>query len=118
MKYLFFKDASYNYGAEVEKVKIGSLWMAVGMYEDSDAKKLIKNNKEMVSEIDQAQYEELIEKKTQSVTGRVFKTQPQDATKDPNAVYAEEKTKPTSRKAKELVSVGEAVVENPLEGKD
>jgi hypothetical protein len=118
MKYLFFKDANRDYKAEIERVKLGSLWMAVGMYEDKDAKKLLKDHKGFVSEIDQVQYEDLLQKKTQSVTGRVFKTQPQDPSRDPNAVYAEEKSKPTSPKVKDLISVGDAVVENPLEGSD
>lgn len=118
MKYLFFKDANRDYKAEIERIKLGSLWMGVGMYEDKDADRILKKNKGFASEIDHAQFDDLLQKKTQSVTGRVFKTQPQDATRDPNAVYAEEKSKPTSRKAKDLVSVGEAVVENPLEGSD
>ena len=119
MKYLFFKDANRDYGAQITKVKIGSLWMAVGMYEDSDAKKILKNHKGLVSEIDHAQYEGLLEKKTQSVTGRVFRTQPQDATRNPNAVYADKESKsPKSPKAKDLVSVGDAIVDNPLDGTD
>jgi hypothetical protein len=119
MKYLFFRDANKDYGAQITKVRIGALMMAVGMYEDADAKKILKNHKGSVSEIDYAQYEELLEKKTQSVTGRVFKTQPQDATRNPNAVYAEKENKsPKSPKAKDLVSVGDAIVDNPLKGSD
>lgn len=116
MKYLFFKNVKHDYKAEIQTVRVGSLWMGFGMYEDADAKKLLKDNEGLVSEIDQAQFESIVEKKTVSVTGRVFKTQPQNAAKNPNAVYAEEKNKPTSRSAKELVSVGKAIVENPLEG--
>lgn len=116
MKYLFFKDVKYDYKAEIETVRVGSLLMGFGMYEDADAKKLLKRHKDLVTEIDQAQYDSILEKKTVSVTGRVFKTQPQNPARDPNAVYAEEKNKPTSRSAKELISVGEAIVENPLEG--
>ena len=115
MKYLFFKDTNHDYKAEIETVRVGSLWMGYGAYEDKDAEKLLKANKALVSEIDQTQYNSFVEKKTVSVTGRVFKTQPQNPARDPNAVYVEEKDKPTSPKAEELVSIGDAVVENPLE---
>jgi len=116
MKYLFFKDISQDYGAQIDKVKVGALWMGVGMYEDSDAKKILKKHKGLVTEIDQAQYDSL--KKKTSVVERVFRTQPQDASRDPNAVYAEENKSRTSPDAEELLSVGEAIVEDPLDGKD
>lgn len=115
MKFLFFKDVSKDYKAEMDKVKVGSLWMGVGMYEDADAKKILKAHKDLVSEIDQAQYESL--KKKEAVTERVFKTQQQDPSKDPNAVYAEKSKSPTSpsKSAKDLVSVGKAVVEKAID---
>ena len=116
MKYLFFKDISRDYGAQVDRVKVGSLWMGVGMYEDADAKKLLKKHKSFISEIDQAQYSSL--KKKSTVVERVFRTQPQDASKDPNAVYAKKENNTESSNAEELLSVGEAIVENPLEGTD
>jgi len=46
----------------------------------------------------------------------------QDPSKDPNAVYAEaaeaDQSKPKEKKAKSLVKVGKAKVEDPLEGKE
>jgi hypothetical protein len=120
MKYLFFKSLGHDYGAEIDKVKVGALWMGVGMYEDKDAKKILKNNKDLVSEIDVDQYDSL-KKNNLSVAERVFRTQPQDPSRDPNAVYAnKESSTDTSQSldAEELLSVGEAKVENPLDGKD
>lgn len=116
MKYLFFKDISKDYGAQVDRVKVGSLWMGVGIYEDADAKKLLKKFKSFVSEIDQAQYDSL--KKKSTVVERVFSTQPQDPSRDPNAVYAKKESNTESSSAEDLLSIGEAVVDNPLEGTD
>ena len=115
MKYLLFKKVPYDYGAEYSKVKVGVITMGIGAYEDKDADILLKLHGDLVSETTEEEY--VAVKKTKPVSLRVLGTVHQDPSKDPNAVYVEE-SKPAAaskKKAKDLVKVGKAKVEDPLE---
>ena len=118
MKYLFFKKVPFNYGCEYQRFQNGVKERGIGAYENKDAKILLKMFPEKIDEIKEEEYDELKKKlNIQPTSFRAFKTQHQDATKDPNAVYAETESKgseKTSSKAEDLVDVGDAEVEDPL----
>ena len=122
MKYLLFNKADEDYGADFDRVLVGSRERGIGAYEDKDAKILIKMHGNLVSEISEESYLELKKKLTREpVSYRLFGMQRQEADKNPNAVYAKKESKPAAAskgKAKDLVKVGKATVEDPLEGKD
>lgn len=121
MKYLLFQNPLKDYGATFDTVLVGARKRGFGAYEDKDAKLLLKLAPENhVSELTKDQYEGLKKKLgLPSASYRVLKTEVQDPSKNPNAVYAkkEEQGVP-SKPAKDLVKVGKAKVEDPLEGKD
>jgi hypothetical protein len=115
MKYLIFKKIPYEYGAEYDRVRIGVMNVGIGAYEDKDADLLMKLHGDLIDETNEEEY--VAVKKTRPVSLRVLGTVHQDPSKDPNAVYAEE-SKPAAaskKKAKDLVKVGKAKVEDPLE---
>jgi len=110
----------YDYGAEVQPLTVGVKKRGIGSYQDKDAKILLKLHKGLVEELSEEQFEELKKKlRVVPTSFRAFKTLPQDATKDPNAVYAEtENNESDQSKAEDLIEVAEAEVEDPLEGKE
>lgn len=121
MKYLLFNKVPYEYGADYNSLMIGSKERGFGAYEDKDAKILIKMHGDLISELSKETYEGLKKKLTlPPVSYRLFGTQQQEADKNPNAVYAEKESKPageSKKKAQDLVKVGKAEVEDPLEDK-
>ena len=118
MKYLFFRKVPYDYGAEYQQFVNGVRQRGIGAYEDGDAEILLELHGDKVEEITEQDYLAYKKKLNLGATSfRVFKTQPQDPSKDPNAVYASEESSPsTLPEADDLVEVGEAIVEDPLEG--
>lgn len=126
MKYLLFQNPNLDYGATFDTVLVGARKRGFGAYEDKDAQLLMKlAPKNHVSEISEAQYQDLKKKlNLPSVSHKVLGLVEQDPSKDPNAVYAkkEDQEVPSKKKkgkpAKDLVSVGKAKVEDPLEGKE
>ena len=125
MKYLLFQNPLKDYGATLDKVLVGARKRGFGAYEDKDAKILLKLHPENeVSEITKEQYEGLKKKLSlPPVSYKVLGTVVQDPSKNPNAVYAEKEAQeaPSKKKgkpAKDLISVGKAKVEDPLEGKE
>lgn len=108
----------YDYGAEVQPFMNGVKKRGIGSYQDKDAKLLKKLHGNLVEELTDEQFEDLKKKLTIVPTSyRAFKTLPQDASKDPNAVYAETESKKSDQsKAEDLVEVAEVEVEDPLEG--
>lgn len=120
-KYLMFNNVNHEYGADFDVTQIGSKRRGFGKYQDKDGKLLLKLHGTLVSEISEDQFDDLKKKLNRvPATYRLFGTQQQEADKNPNAVYAETKSKKAeeSKPAKELIEVGEAEVEDPLEGKD
>jgi len=121
MKYLLFNKVPYEYGADFDVAMVGSKERGFGAYEEKDAKILIKLHGDLISELEPESYDELKKKLSSApVSYRLFGTQQQEADKNPNAVYAEKESKPageSKKKAKDLVKVGKAEVEDPLEGK-
>jgi|11_taG_2_1085331.scaffolds.fasta_scaffold00810_11 hypothetical protein len=125
MKYLLFQNPLKDYGATFDTVLVGARKRGFGAYEDRDAKLLLKLAPENhISEITEEQYEGLKKKLSlPSASYKVLGTVVQDPSKDPNAVYAKKEAQevPSKKKgkpAKDLVSVGKAKVEDPLEGKE
>lgn len=123
MKYLLFADSQRDYGCTYDRTLVGSRERGFGAYEDKDAKILQDLAPEgHITELTKEQYEELKKKLgSPSVSYRDLGTVEQDPSKDPNAVYAKAEeavqSKP-KKKAKSLVKVGKAKVEDPLEGKE
>ena len=120
-KYLMFNNVNHEYGADFDVTQLGSRKRGFGKYQEKDAKLLIKLHGVLVDEISEEQFEDLKKKLSRvPVTYRLFGTQQQEADKNPNAVYAETKSKQAeeSKPAKDLIKVGVAKVEDPLEGKD
>ena len=79
------------------------------------------NPSNLISELSSDQYSELKKKLSlPPVSYKLLGMVQQDPSKDPNAVYAEEAVEAPSKKkpAKDLVKVGKAKVEDPLEGKE
>lgn len=128
MKFLLFNRVPYEYGADYDSTMVGSRERGFGAYQDKDADLLLKMHGTLVTEISQESYEELKKKLSYAPTSyRLFATQRQEADKNPNAVYAEteskqaveSKPKSKSKKpAKDLIKVGKAKVEDPLEDKE
>jgi len=124
MIYLLFQDVDKDYGATFDRVLVGSRKRGFGAYNDKDAKLLLKLHPEsLVSQISQETYDGLKKKLSMApVSYKVIGTVEQDPSKNPNAVYAKEAEVVPSKKkgkpAKDLVSVGKAKVEDPLEGKE
>lgn len=122
MKYLLFQDPRRDYGATFDVVLVGARRRGFGAYHDKDAKLIQKLAPEnLVDEITEGQYDGLKKKLTSPpVSHKTLGMVEQDPSKDPNAVYAEEVVEAQSKKkpAKDLVSVGKAKVEDPLEGKE
>lgn len=122
MKYLLFQDPLKDYGATFDIVLAGALKRGFGAYDEKDAKLLLKLNPVGVSEISEEAYQSLKKKVDMpAVSHKLLKMVAQDPSKDPNAVYAKKEApavpSKNSKPAKSLVSVGEAKVEDPLEGK-
>ena len=125
MKYLLFNRVPYEYGAEYDQTMVGSKERGFGAYQDKDADLLIKMHGTLVTEISKDSYEELKKKLSYApVSYRLFGTQQQEADKNPNAVYAKKESKPaeeskkSKKPAKDLIKVGKAKVEDPLEDKE
>tara|TARA_B100001093_G_scaffold499980_1_gene549874 strand:- start:2005 stop:2367 length:363 start_codon:yes stop_codon:yes gene_type:complete len=118
MKYLLFQDPSRDYGAEFDVTKVGARKRGFGAYEAKDAKILKKLHGDLISEIPVEEYERLKKKLgSPAVSSRQLGVVAQDPSKNPNAVYAvTEVSEVPSKSAKDLVSVGNAKVENPLKG--
>ena len=108
----------YDYGAEVQPFSNGVKQRGIGSYEDADAELLLELHGNLVEELSEEQYQELKKKlRIVPTSYRAFRTLPQDASKDPNAVYAETESNESDQSdAEELVEVAEAEVEDPLEG--
>lgn len=108
----------YDYGAEVQPFANGVRQRGIGSYENKDAKLLKKMHGDLIEELTEEQFEELKKKLTIVPTSfRAFRTLPQDASKNPNAVYAETESNESEQSdAEDLVEVAEAEVEDPLEG--
>lgn len=108
----------YDYGAEVQPFANGVKQRGIGSYENKDAKLLKKMHGDLIEELTEEQFEELKKKLTIVPTSfRAFRTLPQDASKNPNAVYAETESNESEQSdAEDLVEVAEAEVEDPLEG--
>jgi hypothetical protein len=118
MKYLFFKKVPYDYGAEYQEFMNGVKRRGIGGYEKADADILLELHGNLVEEISEQEYLDYKKKLNLGPTSyRVFATQHQDPSKNPNAVYAsEESNQSTSLDAEDLLEVSDAVVEDPLEG--
>lgn len=118
MKYLLFQDPDKDYGAEFDTTKVGARKRGFGAYEAKDAKILKKLHGDLISEIPVEEYERLKKKLgSPAVSSRQLGVVAQDPSKNPNAVYAvTEVSEVPSKSAKDLVSVGNAKVENPLKG--
>jgi hypothetical protein len=114
MKFLLFTKYPYEYGAEMEEVTVGVLRHGMGAYQKKDADILKKLHGDLIEEITEEQYGELKKKLMVSpVTYQVSRTIQQDANKNPNAVYAEEPA--PAVQSKDLVKVGKAKLESPLD---
>lgn len=123
MKYLLFQDPLRDYGATYDVVLVGARKRGFGAYEDKDAELLLKlTPSNLIKEITEAQYAELKKKLSlPQVSYKLLGMVEQDPSKDPNAVYAKGEEVAQSKKkkpAKDLVKVGKAKVEDPLEGKE
>jgi hypothetical protein len=123
MKYLLFQDPLRDYGATYDVVLVGARKRGFGAYEDKDAELLLKlTPSNLIKEITEAQYAELKKKLSlPQVSYKLLGMVEQDPSKDPNAVYAKGEEVARSKKkkpAKDLVKVGKAKVEDPLEGKE
>ena len=120
MKFLIFEDPDERQakiGAEFERKLVGGSWVGVGGYEDKDAKVLLKLVPEHLRrEISEDAY--LSIKKKGPIAYRLLTPIQQRADRDPNAVYADQEEEAPSKPASELVSVGDAKVEDPLEDTD
>ena len=118
MKYLLFQDVDRDYGADFERTLVGAMQRGFGAYEDADAAILISLHPEnLLNEITEAQYDGLKKKLSKvPVSYRQLGIVRQDPSKDPNAVYAEAPVAdPSEAPVEELISVGEAEVEDTLE---
>ena len=123
MKYLLFQDPLRDYGATFDVTLVGARRRGFGAYEDKDAELLLRlNPSNLISELTSDQYSELKKKLSlPPVSYKLLGMVEQDPSKDPNAVYVEEAVEAPSKKkkpAKDLVKVGKAKVEDPLEGKE
>ena len=125
MKYLLFQNPLKDYGATFDTVLVGARKRGFGAYKDKDAKILLKLHPEnQVSELTEDQYQGLKKKLSlPPVSYKILGMVEQDPSKNPNAVYAEKEveeapSKKKSKPAKDLVSVGEVEVKDPLEGKE
>jgi len=124
MKYLLFGNPLRDYGCTFDRVLVGARQRGFGAYEDKDAKIIQDLAPDgHVTELTEDQYNGLKKKLGRpSASYRPLVTVEQDPSKDPNAVYAEVEeavqSKPKEKKAKSLVKVGKAKVEDPLEGKE
>lgn len=123
MKYLLFQNPLRDYGATFDVTLVGARRRGFGAFEDKDAELLLKlNPSNLISELTYDQYSGLKKKlNLPPVSYKLLGMVQQDPSKDPNAVYAEEAVEAPSKKkkpAKDLVKVGKAKVEDPLEGKE
>lgn len=108
----------YDYGAEVQPFANGVKQRGIGSYQDEDADLLLELHGNLIEELTEEQFAELKKKLRIAPTSyRAFRTLPQDASKNPNAVYAETESNESEQSdAEDLVEVAEAEVEDPLEG--
>lgn len=108
----------YDYGAEVQPFANGVKQRGIGSYQDEDADLLLELHGNLIEELTEEQFAELKKKlRIVPTSYRAFRTLPQDASKNPNAVYAETESNESEQSdAEDLVEVAEAEVEDPLEG--
>jgi hypothetical protein len=119
MRYLLFNNPNEDYGVSFEQGILGVRNRGFGAFEDLVADKLLKEHK-TVKELTVESFESIKKKLAGGSTSfRRIPTIQQDATKVPGAVYAEEKQTVPSDVPEvsldELITVGEVVVDNPLE---
>tara|TARA_Y100000588_G_scaffold158763_1_gene172660 strand:+ start:90 stop:458 length:369 start_codon:yes stop_codon:yes gene_type:complete len=120
MRYLLFDNPNEDYGVSFERAIVGVRSRGFGAFEDKVAQEVL-DKFDSVKELTEEGFVRLKKKQVAGPTSfRLIPTIQQDATKVPGAVYAEESSTAPSEAAEvsldDLVTVGEAVVENPLEG--
>ena len=119
MRYLLFNNPNDDYGVSFEQGIVGVRNRGFGAFEHSIAQGLLDKH-DTIRELTLESFESLKKKLGGGPTSfRLIPTIQQDATKVPGAVYAEESPTPPSEAAEvsldDLITVGEAIVENPLE---
>jgi hypothetical protein len=112
-KYILFPNIGVDYGTKLySRVRIGMRMGGVGEYPDAEADKYISNG---AQEIDEQEFN-LLKKKATSGAGsyRPFFAEQKDASKNPNAVYAESPApskEPEPEKVESLLEVAETETE-------
>lgn len=114
MKYLLFKNPSKDYGVKFAVTRVGVLTKGFGEFSVGVAEKLLQDSS--VVEITTEQFDNIKKKMTQGgVSFTQLRTLPQDPTKNPNAVYAEDAQAPPSEP--DVIEVDVVDIDNPLEDK-